>query len=454
MIAAGGVASGVGALLLMPVVGVALYGRRWESAGMVGAVMGALVGVTISTGSGPVGTDIRRTLLFGSLSLMISVAIQTLRARLEQSNQRTANLLHQSETINAAAVRLATLLDPAAIVANGVELVAHIASPCRPERWCVSYCRVFDDSIVIDRQFCAPGSNLELNWTLDDDPIMKSVAVNGEPVLCEINLNEVAPHVRAALEDLGITHGAWIPVRPGGTLDGVLTIFGRGEPLSEERFMTCIALGHMMELALSNWAAHQRLEHEATAEERRRIARDLHDGLAHELAFIASRSRRPPGLAFNADTNAELAAAADRALDEARRAITVLSATKPLRLQRGLAQTAEDLGERLGVFVRVELDEEIDVSGHVTENLLRITREAVTNAARHGHPRQITIRLERRDGVLLLVEDDGIGFDHERSSHSKGFGLVSMKERVAAIGGMLSVDSSPGEGTRVEVSLP
>jgi len=198
-------------------------------------------------------------------------------------------------------------------------------------------------------------------------------------------------------------------------------------------------------------AANRELARRATEEERRRIARDLHDGLAHELAFIASKARKPVGAPMGAPESIELADAADRALDEARRAITVLSAPTPQSIAQAVAQTAEDLGSRLGVAVQLELDPSAETPGHVTENLLRILREAMTNAARHGASHHIRIRLDSSENLRMLVADDGRGFD--TAEPRAGFGLISMEERAASIGAQLRVASAPCAGTEVEVIL-
>ena len=273
-----------------------------------------------------------------------------------------------------------------------------------------------------------------------------------QPVVAYLDPEAVGPVVRAMLDETGITHGAWVPVCPDGSLHGILGIASRGAPVPQECVERCIALGHFLELALSNWAAHEKLREQATAEERRRIARELHDGLAHELAFIASKTRgwssnRPVTLDVR-----ELSGAADRALDEARRAITVLSVPEPQSLECAIAQTAEDLASRLGLSVSLELAEDVDLPGEVTENLLRIVREAVTNAATHGRAQHVKVRLEHADHVRLVIEDDGCGFDPAGGS-LPGFGLLSMEERASSVGAVLNLDSAPAQGTRVEVAF-
>ncbi len=452
MIATGGVSSGLGALLLIPVVGVALYGRRWESACVVALVLAAVLCVSLTTPDLATATG-RRLLLFGSISVMFSVAIHALRDRLNLSNERTRRLLCQEKSINDAARQLTMMVDPPAITELGVQLAARMASPAGSEVRRASYLVIEDGVVRVEAQFDETGFELCGTWPLEDHPPLAEAARTGGPVVARLAAEDVGPTLRSLLCPAGITHGAWVPVCPEGKLHGVLAISTRGVPVPTECVERCEALGHLMELALSNWAAHQELEQQATAEERRRIARELHDGLAHELAFIASKTHRSTQGESALDVR-QLADAADRALDEARRAISVLSAARPQSLASAVAQTAEDLGARLDLAVRLDLRDDIEIPGDVTENLLRILREAMTNAAKHGASRQVTVRLEHADGVRLIVEDDGCGFDLEGASHSTGFGLLSMRERAQSIGGFLNVQSAPALGTRVEVAVP
>ena len=184
----------------------------------------------------------------------------------------------------------------------------------------------------------------------------------------------------------------------------------------------------------------------AVLEERRRIARDLHDGLAQELAFIAGQAARAQ--------LEQLEAAAGRALGEARRAIAAL--TRPLDepLAVVLADIAEEVAEREGLNLELDVGAEPDLAPGAREDLVRIAREAITNAARHGHASVVRVEVTNGDGFRLTIADDGIGFDPSappRTSASGGFGLVSMHERAQALGGELHIRSRPGWGTSVEV---
>lgn len=197
----------------------------------------------------------------------------------------------------------------------------------------------------------------------------------------------------------------------------------------------------------------------AVLEERRRIARELHDGMAQELATIVTATRRisregagPP----DAIVWYRISRAAERALDESRRAIHALISPVDQPLDVAVAATAEDVAAREGAEVSFDLTENVRVTGEVREALVRIVREAVANAARHGQAAIISVDLKvGSDGDLRLrVSDDGCGFATTTPVGSGRVGLMSMKERAAAVGGSLSVTSSPGGGTSVEVRVP
>jgi signal transduction histidine kinase len=200
--------------------------------------------------------------------------------------------------------------------------------------------------------------------------------------------------------------------------------------------------------------AYQREHAEAAVlEERRRIARELHDGLAQELAFIAVQSRSLADGKPN-DSLRRIASAAGRALDEARLAISALTRPGFEPLEFALADAAEEVAHRVGAAVELDLAPGIDVLPDQRDALVRITCEAIANAVRHGRAQKVRVRLTDGEGIRLSIVDGGLGFDvAETERRPLGFGLTSMRERARAIGGELSVSSAPGDGTRVEVRL-
>jgi signal transduction histidine kinase len=190
----------------------------------------------------------------------------------------------------------------------------------------------------------------------------------------------------------------------------------------------------------------------AVLEERRRLARDMHDGVAQELTFILRRARRG---AEDDPTFAQIAAAADRALLDSRRAIAALSLPIDERFDIVLGRIAEETAGRAGARVDLDLDA-AEVDHEHAEALIRIVAEAVQNATRHGGAGEVRVELTAGPAIHLRVTDNGTGFDPAAvaARGGPGFGLVSMRQRAEAIGGAFTIASAPGDGTVVEVRLP
>jgi signal transduction histidine kinase len=110
--------------------------------------------------------------------------------------------------------------------------------------------------------------------------------------------------------------------------------------------------------------------------------------------------------------------------------------------------------ERLGVRVHTRL-EPVRLEPEAEHAVLRIVQEALANAVKHARPDEIALTLVERDGqVTVTVRDDGTGFTPADSEAHHGLGLRLMSERAAEVGAVLHVDSVPGRGTTVEVSMP
>jgi len=192
----------------------------------------------------------------------------------------------------------------------------------------------------------------------------------------------------------------------------------------------------------------------AALEERARVARELHDGVAQEVLFLLAQVRRLQARQPGPETD-RLLSAAERALAESRSAISTLRAPLDEPLPVMLARIGAELGRRLNLDVHIEADADVDVAPDVRDALARIVGEALTNAARHGRARCATIELQAGPPPRLRVRDAGCGFDPDPARVPAGsFGLTSIRERAAAFGGRAQVRSAPGDGTEVEVTLP
>src|SRR5690606_35020672 len=137
-------------------------------------------------------------------------------------------------------------------------------------------------------------------------------------------------------------------------------------------------------------------------------------------------------------------------LDESRRAITALSGDPEEPLHLALARAAEDVAGRLSVRVHVQASPAVRVPPSVREALVRIMREAITNAARHGKAQNVDVSLSATG--VLRISDDGSGFEVDGAGAGR-FGLISLRERAERLGATIGIESKPGRGTSVEVAL-
>jgi signal transduction histidine kinase len=212
-------------------------------------------------------------------------------------------------------------------------------------------------------------------------------------------------------------------------------------------FYAVLFLGSMREI----WSYWHALSKAAVLEERERIACELHDGVAQELAYLA---RNLESLDAGADEDGldRLRRAVERARLESRRVIGAGAAPSSRAFEVVLAEAVTEVADRYHVELGLDLTSDIRLPAPRRETFVRIACEAVANAARHSGADRVDLRLERDgSGVRLRVSDEGNGFD--TADPGGGFGLTSMRKRAHSIGAELVVSSVPGHGSRVEVTL-
>lgn len=204
------------------------------------------------------------------------------------------------------------------------------------------------------------------------------------------------------------------------------------------------------------------MEQLATSQERNRLARELHDTLAHSLSGTAV-SLQAVGTLLKHDPEAaksELTEAQSQirsGLAEARRAITALRASllEELGLAGAIQHRATNIGDRAGLTIRCQLDELPPLLAEIEQTVFRICDESLINCEKHAQASRIEICLSHSPALLrLTVKDDGTGFVPSAHEPNGRFGLIGMKERAALVNGQLNIDSTLGQGTAVNLTVP
>jgi PAS domain S-box-containing protein len=197
----------------------------------------------------------------------------------------------------------------------------------------------------------------------------------------------------------------------------------------------------------------------AQEDERRRIAREMHDQFGERLTALGLGIRslkeacgEEPALRSQVDALDDIAQQLDRDVEQLVWELRP-TALDDLGLRAALANYVQDWSKRVGIPVELHTSGLIDdrLPSETETTLYRIAQEALTNVAKHSRASSVEVILERRaDSVLLIVEDDGVGFETTNGGDGvRGFGLLGMKERAALVGATLEIESAPGSGTTV-----
>ena len=197
----------------------------------------------------------------------------------------------------------------------------------------------------------------------------------------------------------------------------------------------------------------------ATLEERTRLARELHDGLAQDLWFAKLKHERlvPHVPDDQKELAQEVTQAIDSAIAEAKQAVVTMRAAedRDRPLEELMSRTLDDFAARSGVradFSAADLPDELP--GRLQVEVLRVLQEALTNVRKHADATVVRVSAEVQDGALrLVIVDNGRGFRPEETT-SDGLGVQGMKERARLMGGDLRVISEPSGGTMVDLIVP
>jgi signal transduction histidine kinase len=222
--------------------------------------------------------------------------------------------------------------------------------------------------------------------------------------------------------------------------------------VSGNEYLRAGAYGLILLAAVRMWVLRNRMETRETAvRERRRLIGDLHDGMAQDLAFIAAYSEK---LARDLGPDHPMVLAARRALAFSRNAIVDLAASDAPTTGEALRALADELTLRHGVRVKLQIEGE-ELPAAEREAVVRIAREAIVNAVRHGEARNVTVSLQARGRELTLtITDDGRGLSGGLIGRGRSsYGFRTMRQRAEAIGGQLRTRRAPAGGLAVELTI-
>ncbi len=216
-------------------------------------------------------------------------------------------------------------------------------------------------------------------------------------------------------------------------------------------------------IAIENARLHEEIQRLAVVEERQRISQDLHDSIIQSL-YATSLSLEDLPEVISEDPE-EGAARADRAIDSIHATIRdirnfIMGLQPELLEDSDLATGIETLAAEFRANTMIDLEVHIRLGTQPVEpdnavHVLAITREALSNIARHSGATRATVELSMDGGsLLLIIGDNGRGFDPDQARTSRQHGLTNLRSRAEAVGGTLTFVSEPGAGTRVETSLP
>ena len=318
-------------------------------------------------------------------------------------------------------------------------------------------------------------SELERSFALQDYPLIQQIINTRQPVLSADTTQ--APEQAIPGLPWPCSYLA-APLIVGERVTGIISL-ANSEPgsFNHETARHLAAFATPAALAVQNaWlyaqlrTSHERLQSlsrhlvEVQESERRSIARELHDEASQSLTALMFGLRLLEQEVQQPETAlarlAELKNLTGQVLEELHRLAMGLrpASLDYLGLAEALEQLAKDVNGRYNLNVYFKLvgpSDETGLPDHVETNVYRIAQEALTNVVRHSSAKNVDVILENQAGkTVLMIEDDGVGFDASVSPPSGHLGLLGMQERAQMIAGTLHIESSPGCGTTIVLEVP
>ena len=321
---------------------------------------------------------------------------------------------------------------------------------------------------------------LEIAGLKSGEGISEKVTQPGQPIYVD-DISEDASFSYPASIKEGIRAFARVPLQSKNKVLGIMNIARHsGRRFTPEDIHLLNSIGNQISIAIENAILYNEVQHKeeirrkllnlvisAQEEERKRIARGLHDETSQALTSLTINletviAMLPTNAGETAAKLRKMQSLAAKTLDEIHKIIYELRPTllDDLGLVAAVRWHAENHLEAAGLKVHLEImGLERRLPSPIETALFRTIQEATTNIVRHASAKSTYISFEFNDtSVAIHIEDDGTGFDLDKvmriNDGVRGLGLLSMKERVELLGGVLNIKSQPGLGTQIAVKIP
>ncbi|HUE75237.1 MAG TPA: GAF domain-containing sensor histidine kinase, partial [Chloroflexota bacterium] len=271
----------------------------------------------------------------------------------------------------------------------------------------------------------------------------------------------------------GIVSAVGVPFGVKGRPFGVLTVASRApRAFSPDDVDLLSAFAALAAVAVENARLHEQAAYAATLEERDRIAREMHDGLAQVLGYVNTKAQAVRTLLEKDQVDRalvhldQLSASARSVYADVREAILGLRTTvgPDYPLSRALAEYLETYERQTGIRSILDASDDVRLPTLAEMQVLRVVQEALTNVRKHAQASRVGVRIaDEASGEVggpakriarVTIDDDGVGFEVDQVDQFERYGLRMMRERVASLGGEMKVISHPGVGTSIDLLIP
>ncbi len=401
---------------------------------------------------------------------ILSQAFESMRVRLRSSYQellavnvsleeRVLMRTRELETFNEVSREISSRLDIQQVLNSVTEKARSLIGGD-----VASICLVDENQHWMKLQASSGPQNAVVGNTMRaDEEFTDTVLGNEQAMICGIGSCQGG--CRMLSEEYRTSHLA-APLRIGERVIGALCVGSSAQnSFSAESADILTKLANVAAIAMENARLFAQAEKMATLDERRRVAVEMHDGLGQTLSYLGLMTDQVVNLLSDGQEGAALERlqktreTIGKATNEVRSALYSLMDVSPST--KDICTRLHDMLDEFATEHNLKASWELDIvatpecSSQVAEHVFNITREALNNIAHHAQAKQIRVRLGEDNGLyLLIIEDDGKGFDQSQPKPSGHFGLQIMQARGDQIGGRVTIESKESIGTLVTLSWP